>query len=107
MKNYEKYKNAKERKKAFCAYCRGQRCLECPLNNYNACQSECALAWLDLEADEAKMTADEVADILEEYNKWRRDDGEYADAGVKRDITPKELGIAIDRAVEILRDVKE
>lgn len=105
MTNAEKYKTAKERCEAFSKFCGINSCTKCPLNNRK--EDGCCFLWLELEAEEEQMTAQEVADILEEYNKWRRDDGEYADVGVKRDITPKELGIAIDRAVEILRDIKE
>lgn len=105
MTNAEKYKTAKEREEAFVIFCDAKKweCVTCPLGG----GKDCKFAWLDLEAEEEQMTTSEVADILEEYNKWRKDDGEYADAGVKRDITPKELGIAIDRAVEILRNIKE
>lgn len=107
MTNAERFKTANERWAAFDAFCRRfSRCCECP-----ACKSSnvthCTFDWLELEAEEEQMTATEVADILTEHNKWRRGQGEYAEAGAKCNITPKELGTAIDRAVEILRNIKE
>lgn len=103
MTNAEKFKTTKEREEAFSKFCEAHECSTCPLKedgNYR-------FSWLELEAEEEKMTASEVADILAEHNKWRRGEGEYVGAGAKCNITPKELGIAIDRAVEILRSVKE
>lgn len=106
MTNVEKYKTVEERTKAFREYCNGLKCTECPICEHTATRG-CGFAWLDLEAEEEEMTAAEVADILEEHNKWRRGEGEYAEAGAKCSITAEELGTAIDRAVKILRNVKE
>lgn len=97
MTNTEKYKTAKEREEAFRKFCGASGCNTCPVR-----QSEmisCRFAWLDLEADEEKMTASKVADILEEFNRWRDGEGEY--------ITPKDFPKVLNRAVEILRSIKE
>lgn len=109
MNNAEKYKTVKERLTAFNAFCHSfPRCDECPVHKRSSEEGDyCKFIWLELEAEEEQMTISEVADILTEHNKWRRGEGEYADAGAKCNITPKELGIAIDRAVEILRSIKE
>lgn len=54
MKNFEKYQTAKERYTAFC----GSRC-ECSNCKFNSeCNgdfAECALRWLDLEAEEEEI----------------------------------------------------
>lgn len=44
------------------------------------------------------MTANKAADILEAHNDWRRGGDEVAPMG-----NPTEIGIAIDRAVAVLR----
>lgn len=53
MKNFEKYKTAKDRVHALDQFCAGQgSCKNCVLNNLRAASlTECAFAWLDLEAD--------------------------------------------------------
>lgn len=108
MTNAEKYQTAEERERAFERFCGGRDCNTCPLDKPGKTRGvplSCRFPWLDLEAEE--MTISEVADILAEHNKWRRGRGEYAEAGAKCNITPEELGTAIDRAVEILRNIKE
>lgn len=101
MTNAEKYKSAEERTKAFDEYCESKErfCINCKLTAF---RRNCHFAWLELEAP---LTASEVADVLAELNKWRR--GEYVDTGAKCSITPEEFGIAIDRAIELLRSIKE
>jgi hypothetical protein len=44
------------------------------------------------------MTKQEVADFLENYNKWRRGAEDISQP------VPKELGIAIELAVKFLRE---
>lgn len=100
MTNAKKFKTAKERIDAFHKFCDRRGCDTCPLSG----DADCKFEWLELEA---KLTASEVADILAEHNKWRRGRGKYAKSGAKCNITPKELGLAIDRAVEILRNVED
>lgn len=93
MTNAEIYKTPEEQTKAFAAFCRARSCLNCehykPYTNI-----KCTFAWL---ASEGKMPAAEVADILEEHNKWQRG------VGVCAPHIPKKLIAAIDRAVELLR----
>ena len=51
MKNIEKYRTAKERYTAFCRFDCG--CADCKFGSEcSRCISECALRWLDLEAEE-------------------------------------------------------
>lgn len=105
MTNARKFKTAKERIDAFHKYCDRRKCDNCPLDGCPlGGDADCKFEWLELEAE---LTTSEVADILEEHNKWRRGKGKYAKSGAKCNITPKNLGLAIDRAVEILRDVEE
>lgn len=54
------------------------------------------------EAQIRKASATRVAKELEEYNKWRRGQGKYERAGVPIRISCRELGIYIDRAIELL-----
>jgi hypothetical protein len=57
--------------------------------------------------DEIKaMSAEEVAECLAEYQKYRRGESPY-DYGIiphRQPFTGKELGAIIDRAVEILKE---
>ncbi len=60
--------------------------------------------------DEAAKEAEKriAISVLEEFNKWRRGHGEYAwneDPSKNKDleITPKQIGLAIDFAVEFLK----
>lgn len=54
MKNFEKYKTAKERARAFRTYCESQKdCYKCSLRN-PSCTVPCCLKWLDLESEEEK-----------------------------------------------------
>ena len=53
MKNFEKYKTAKERHAAFREWCYGKRCVKCDLRDVR-CGQYCAFAWLDLEVEEEK-----------------------------------------------------
>lgn len=55
MKNFEKYKTAKERHEAFYKFCQGKTCDRCVLgcNHYKSAIS-CALEWIDLESEEEK-----------------------------------------------------
>lgn len=98
MTNGEKYKTAKERGAAFKDFCRwNYHCEKCPAylkltDGYNYCN----FVWLDLEAP---MSAKEAADILEKFNNWRNGDGMFIQAV---DITK-----ALNKAIEILRSVKE
>lgn len=52
------------------------------------------------------MSAAKVAKHLAEHNKWRRGIGKYGKAGAKSPHTPYELGMLIERAVELLKEVK-
>lgn len=100
MTNAEKFKTAKEREVAFREFCQKNRCDKCPAyrnlsDNYNYC----TFVWQDLEAP---LTASEVADILAKYIAWRK-----GDHGQPSPCTWEELNTVIDRAVEILQNVKE
>lgn len=103
MTNGDKYKSAKERGAAFMLFCQKfMRCEECPAFRLSSAENNyCRFDWLEIEAEEEKMTAEEVANILAEHNKWCRG------AGICAPHTPKELSKAFDRAVEILRSVKD
>lgn len=58
--------------------------------------------------DEIKtMSAAKVAKHLAEHNKWRRAKGRYSKACSRSPHEPHELGAIIDRAVEILKEVKD
>lgn len=109
MTNAEKFKTAKERGTAFTSYCkRFWQCELCPVYRKSSDEvNYCILDWLDLEAEEEPLSASEVANILAEYNLWRRGEGAYSEPGVWCPYTPKQLSQAVDRAVEILRSVKE
>lgn len=109
MTNAEKFKTAKERGAAFENFCKKfWRCDLCPIYRKSSNEENyCRFDWLDLEAEEEPLSASEVAVILEEHNLWRRGEGEYAEPGVWCPHTPKQLSKAIDRAIEILRSVKE
>jgi hypothetical protein len=98
MTNAEKYKTAKERSAAFVMFCGNKGCQKCPLQQTES--TSCRFAWLELEAP---MSAKEVADILEEQNKWYGGVG----VGVCAPYTPKDYRAAIDRAIEILRSVND
>lgn len=50
------------------------------------------------------MSAAEVAKHLAEHNKWRRGIGKYGKAGAKSPHAPYELGMLIERAVELLKE---
>jgi hypothetical protein len=52
------------------------------------------------------MSAAEVAKQLQEHQKWRRGKGKYSRAGAPSPHDPYDLGVIIDRAVEILKEVK-
>lgn len=52
------------------------------------------------------MSAAKVAKQLAEHNKWRRGIGKYSKAGAKSPHTPYELGMLIERAVELLNGQK-
>lgn len=95
MTNAKKYTTAKERTNAFTKFCDAHNCSTCPLDT----AGDCKYHWLELEES---LTAKEVADTLAEYIKWRKDD--------RGQLSPckwEEVNTAIDRAVEILRSVKE
>lgn len=98
MTNGEKYKTTEERTKAFREYCNGTKCTECP-NRKHTDTRGCGFAWLDLET---LMTADEVADTLAKYSTWRQGSKEFPNP-----CTWEEVNTAIDRAVELLRSIKE
>ena len=53
MKNFEKFKTTRERFDEFFKVCASSRCDLCKLsgNNRHGSSAECALAWLDLEAE--------------------------------------------------------
>lgn len=53
MKNFEKYKTAKERHVAFKRYCGGQDCKECKIREFRF-GMYCSFVWLELEAEEEK-----------------------------------------------------
>lgn len=52
------------------------------------------------------MSAAKVAECLVEYQKYRRGEPPYAYGGDNHPFTPMELGDIINRAVEILKEVK-
>lgn len=54
------------------------------------------------------MSAKEIAKHLVEYQKWRRGESPYDYGLVPKEhpFTPYELSAIIDRAVEILKEVK-
>ena len=57
--------------------------------------------------DEIKaMSAAEIAKQLQENQKWRRDEPPYEYGGYNMPFRPHELGAIIDRAVELLKEVK-
>lgn len=95
MTNGEKFKTAKEREEAFKKFCNERNCGTCPLYEEEGCK----FAWLDLEAP---LTADEVADTLAKYSTWRQGSKEFSSP-----CTWEEVNTAIDRAVELLRNIKE
>lgn len=49
------------------------------------------------------MTHDEAIHILTEHNKWRRGEGVYGDIGGDMPVSPKELGEAIQYAIDQLK----
>ena len=49
------------------------------------------------------MTAAQAAKILTDFNKWRRGDGKYTDVISPFDVSPKDIGIAIDVAIKKLK----
>lgn len=99
MTNQEKYKTAKERKEGFRKFCKGKRCEDCPLNDNAYDEDDCRYLWLELEA---LMTTETVVKILAKYSKWRK-----GKPGEPCPYTQKGIDMAIDRAIEILRNVKE
>jgi hypothetical protein len=52
------------------------------------------------------MSAADVAKHLIEFQKWRRGEPPYGYGGDNQPFTPRELGDIINRAVEILKEVK-
>lgn len=52
------------------------------------------------------MSAAKVAEHLTEYQKYRRGEPPYCYGGDNHPFTPRELGDIINRAVEILKEVK-
>lgn len=52
------------------------------------------------------MSAAEIAKQLFEHNQWRRAKGKYFKACSLAPHEPHELGAIIDRAVELLKEVK-
>ena len=57
--------------------------------------------------DEIKaMSAAEVAKQLQEHQKWRRGEPPYEYGGYNMPFRPHELGAIIDRAVELLKEMK-
>lgn len=53
------------------------------------------------------MSAAEVAKHLVEHQRWHRGIGKYRRAGATSPHDPYDLGLIIDRAVEILKEVKD
>lgn len=107
--NAEKYSSPDEQAKAFHAYCKGKGndCTACPLYDDTLgihLGVRCAFAWLKLEAP---MTTKEVADILAEFNRCRKWEGQFGKVGATKPPSPNVLDVAIDRAVEILRGLEE
>lgn len=97
MTNQEKYKTAEEREEAFLKFCNKNCCQHCPLNDND--DDDCRYRWLELEAP---MTTETVVNILAKYNKWRK-----GKPGAPCPYTQKGIEKAIDRAIEILQNVKE
>lgn len=85
MTNGEKYKSVEERTAAFDDYCENKQhnCIACKLLTFTR---NCRFAWLELEVP---LTAKEVADIL------------------KNPPSPEKFNWAFNRAIEILRNIKE
>ena len=52
------------------------------------------------------MSAQEIAKQLIEYQKWRRGESPYPYGADNAPFTPRELGDIINRAIEILEEVK-
>lgn len=52
------------------------------------------------------MSAAKVAKHLAEYQKWRRGEPPYAYGCDNHPFTPKELGDIINRAIELLKEIK-
>lgn len=52
------------------------------------------------------MSAAKVAKALEEHNKWRRSEGKYAGITAGMPYSAQAVGALIDRAVELLKEVK-
>lgn len=98
MTNGEKYKTTEERTAAFREYCNGRKCTVCP-NREHTDTRGCGFAWLELETP---LTAAEVADTLAKYSTWRK-----GDRGQPSPCTWEEVNTAIERAVELLRNIKE
>lgn len=51
------------------------------------------------------LTASQAAEILIEFNLWRRGEGKYDDVmgePTSFDIPPQSIGLAIDKAIEVL-----
>lgn len=53
------------------------------------------------------MSATDVAKHLAEHNKWRRGEGEYDKPYSGMPYSAQAVGAIIDRAVEILKGVKD
>ena len=49
------------------------------------------------------MTPKETYEVLREFNLWRRGEGKYEGFYQKFPYTPKEIGIALDVAIEKLK----
>ena len=57
--------------------------------------------------DEIKtMSAAEVANQMQEYQKWRRGEPPYEYGGYNMPFRQHELGAIIDRAVELLKEAR-
>lgn len=90
MTNAEKYKTPEDRERAFERFCGGHDCCSlCPLNKLGGIvHKSCRFPWLDLED---ALSAREVVDILANRNPY----------------TNKTFSAAFERAMELLRKIKE
>ena len=59
---------------------------------------------LSLEFNVKREDLDNVIDTLEKHNEWRRDENVPPKTKM---VSPKELGEAIDKAIEILKTLKQ
>ena len=100
MTNAEKYQDKKERIEAFREYCQERQCYMCPLFSQSENTEKCYEVWLNFIYND--LNARQIALILSDYNKWRRGEGKYAEAGAKAPISEYEIGSVIDRAIELL-----